>query len=519
MSHTTIAILDPDTKRTEFFKNLFMRDDYDVRILDDLSALLDFEKGTHLIAILVDYDTLNTEDRQIVLTFFKRHASSNLFIYNLPNNANKRLAFYELGARRVFDQSQPLDEIYYALAWPLKNIRGDLDKDKVYSSGNLEEVSLKSLINTLGKEQRTGILRVEIENNNGKVYFKNGFVTHAKVGLKYGQKALLHMIFWHRGRFSFSASPALPTHNSVSLSPIAILILAEKIRKQYVKDIKVLGSKESMIRLRYLGDLIQSDIVLNAGFQNTLARPQNLGQVLENHYYCNFETASKLAELFQRGFLEVHRPYSAQKQATIDIPELFPTRDFAVSTFFDEDDTDAIIKKLNLLPGSKNGLFMLSTTGVASYNMLKAFSGHTPDASANSAIYHSKVILQKDIELDVYSLALNEFVLDDLSQYIDSLRGLVFLVDVSIDEQFEYEKYIIRQMLTSYNVPWMMAFSHGLESTNLSALRAFFDLSVQVETQQCIPDDYEDIKRLLLQMDKYPLKEYKIKTESQKANA
>ncbi len=512
MSQYAIAILDTDGKRTDFLKNLFMRDEYDVRLSDSLPALISYIQASVINAILVDYQSLVSEERQTVVTFFKRYAISNIFVYNLPVNANKRLAFYELGARRVFDVNQPLDEIYYALAWPLKNIRGDLDKDKLYSSGNLEEVSLKILLNTLAREERTGILTVVTDNNSGKIYFNNGFLSHAQVGLHTGEKALLHMLFWHQGRFSFNASTLPLSRNSVTLSSIAILILAEKIRRQYVEDVKTVGTLDSMLQARYVGDLMQSDIELKTDFQKLIEHPQRLSRVLENHFYCNFETAAKLAELMRRGFLEVRHPDSVQQLDVEDTRMPAAKKDIEVSSFFSKDEGELIVKKLNLFPGSEGGLFLLSTTGVASCNMLKTLSGSTPDSSDNSAIYQGTVVLKKDIALQIYSLALNEFVLDDLSQNIEAVNGLVFLVDAGVEEQFEYEKYIIRQIITNYNVPWNMAFIHGSESTDWTGLKTFFDLSEELEPTNVIPENNKDIKELLLRMDQYPLKVYKVKT-------
>ncbi len=515
MSQFTIAIYDNATERTEFFKNLFMRDEYEVRIFDSLPALISFVETSPVSAILVAYDLLTTEGRKEVVEFFKRFVSSNLFVYNLPDNASKRLAFYELGARRVFDVDQPLDEIYYALAWPLKNIRGDMDKDKLYSSGNLDEVSLKILVNTLAREERSGVLRVITDNGSGKIYLNKGFITHAQVGLHTGEKALLHMLFWHQGRFSFNASTVAFNRNTVTISTIASLILAEKIRRQYVEDLKVTGPPDNMAKVRYAGDLMQSDIELDPGFLKLIEHPRRIAELLENQFYTNFETAAKLAELNKRGFLETHHPKSAQKLSGTGGLANKITRDVPVSSFFTRDETDILIEKLNLFPGSNGGMFILSTTGVASCNMLKALTRRTPDAADNSAIYHSVVQLQKDVSLQVFSLALNEFVLDDLSQNIDQINGIVFLVDVGLKEQFEYEKYIIRQIVANYDVPWSMGFIHGNKKTNWSKIQDFFDLSEEIVPQGCNAENDHDIKGLLLQMDKHKLKIYEVKTAGQ----
>ena len=171
MSQYPIVILDNDENRADFFESRFLRDEHQVDIYKNITTLLENTKQHKEAAFLVEYNTITAEQREDVIQFYKEFSLQNIFMFEVPDNANKRLAFYELGAKRVFDTSQPLDEIYHGLVWPLKSLWENSSKNLLISSGLLEDVSLKSLISTIGKEQRTGILKIVTKKNSGKIYY------------------------------------------------------------------------------------------------------------------------------------------------------------------------------------------------------------------------------------------------------------------------------------------------------------------------------------------------------------
>ncbi len=70
--------------------------------------------------------------------------------------------------------------------------------------GELGEVSVYELLETLGYNQKTGTLEIygpdEIE---GRVTIQEGVATHAEAGKLLGDRAILHLLGWQQGRYRF----------------------------------------------------------------------------------------------------------------------------------------------------------------------------------------------------------------------------------------------------------------------------------------------------------------------------
>ena len=206
MPEYPIVVIDTDEERADYFRSRFLRDEHNVDIYSDINSATKNSSQHKEAAFIVEFDTLTISERMDVIKFYKEFTRQNVFMYNVPDNANKRLAFYELGAKRVFDTTQTLEEIYYGLKWPLRNWQAGENKNVLISSGTLEDVSINSLLSTLAREERSGILKIVTRYNSGKIYFNEGFIIHAQAGLLKGERAIMHMLFWTEGSFSFGAA-------------------------------------------------------------------------------------------------------------------------------------------------------------------------------------------------------------------------------------------------------------------------------------------------------------------------
>ncbi|MHC4251277.1 MAG: response regulator [Planctomycetota bacterium] len=74
-------------------------------------------------------------------------------------------------------------------------------------SGRLSMMALAELVQTLHNSQKTGLLRVKSDIDEGEIYFEEGHVRHAKMGSLDGEEAFYQLVTWADGTFAFEAGP------------------------------------------------------------------------------------------------------------------------------------------------------------------------------------------------------------------------------------------------------------------------------------------------------------------------
>lgn len=70
-------------------------------------------------------------------------------------------------------------------------------------SGQLQEIGLMSLLQTIGANKRTGSLSIQFESEKGAVYLEKGELVHATLGRAFGPKAFYRMVKFEKGSFEF----------------------------------------------------------------------------------------------------------------------------------------------------------------------------------------------------------------------------------------------------------------------------------------------------------------------------
>ncbi len=481
MSPSSLAILDSDEKRLEYLKSVFKRDEYKVFATVDIQPLLEQLAQHPMAAILLEYSTLTHSERDEIVRIFRQYDHNNIFIYNLPDDANRRLAFYELGARRVFDVSSPVEEIYHALKGPLRNFSRNVSGTELVSTGDLQEMPLKSLLSTMGKEERSGVLRLFSNQMAGKIYFKQGYPIHAQVGMHQGEAALMHMLFWPEGTFRFSSKMTFNGRGSVGVSHVALLIAAEKIRRRFAAHIASLGSLRATVKVQYAGDLKQSGLEVDEAFVELIRRPVMIRKILENPVYPNFTTVEKLNLLLKNGYLHVYDE-EKKKESSAE----------AISA----ESSTVVIRPAGSFAPEMIGYFQLEEK--ARPYVIPVLSVHGSDGSrfiqtlfnAGEPLDKGQMILDSHRGCLLESLAINEQIIDDVEERKEDLIGFVYVLGEEVHERLDYTRYILGKMSQLYPLPVVILFTGAVEEPdalkeklNIPADHPVFTVSLENKKQ------------------------------------
>ena len=284
MVNKKIFVLDNDESQTEILFNLIGEDLYEGRLfnsIDDLTTVV----SEQIPAIsLIDYHTLLKADREKVIRLFQIMKNQEISVYNVPEDAARRLAFYELGARRVYDSGHSLEEMYFSLRWLMRMVT---DEDNVLhqnSHGNIEDLPLDVLIPVFASEQRSGVLSLNSSNGSGKIYFYNGIIINAQTGPHSGEKAFFHMFLWNSGRFVFMSMTDLKPQNKITLSNFGLIIRGRQLKNEFEMLVAKIAPLKNVIRVSRLGDLKMSGMDIKEGFLEFIRRPHSLETILENSF-------------------------------------------------------------------------------------------------------------------------------------------------------------------------------------------------------------------------------------------
>ncbi|GAK51753.1 response regulator [Candidatus Moduliflexus flocculans] len=114
--------------------------------------------------------------------------------------------------------------------------------------GNLEQMHLPEVIQTLSMNQKTGGLKINSGNRSGKIYFENGEVIQALLGQIKGEEALYRILVWDEGTFEFDTSdaPALPPIGKTTTS---LLMEGFEERDEFFKYKKAMPSFSFSIKI------------------------------------------------------------------------------------------------------------------------------------------------------------------------------------------------------------------------------------------------------------------------------
>jgi len=495
-SEQTVVIIDADESHVEIYHSYLKSDGYRPRIFESISSFLEQTEISKLSLVLINYTTLLKSERQQVIHFFQQMGQKNIFVFNVPQNANKRLAFYELGARRVYDSAVSLEEVYYSIKYFIRAFNQGKDSAPVYSQGRLQDVSLAALLRMLGREARSGILKIYSEKNSGKLFFWKGHVDEAQVGVHRGLKAILHMFLWDKGSFVFSVTGRMRSAEMVPLSIPGLLILRRRILKDFEEKVHRLAAPGSVLRVKNLGDLKQAALDINPAFISFISQPRMLNEALENAFYTNYQTVDYLLQLKEGGFLQVHRA------AEHIIHESLPQEENAavVQIAFTDDEISAIQNNLFTSGESLAKVMVLSPDEEALSHFLKLLTGRKSTRDKNK-MRLAQLPLNDDSAILLLGMKMNHLHLDSLVELSQTLAGYIFLLDGHNQSSCEYANYLISKILNVKRAPCVIAVAHVAGGDELQRLQSRFHLPAQVTWLPFDERVVRDIKDIILKME------------------
>ena len=138
----------------------------------------------------------------------------------------------QLGAVRYFTKPFDITEIVDAVHELLE--RRDTAKHSPGFSGSFGQLNMVDILQINCLIRKTGLLKVQAGDNQGKIYFNDGEIIHAEASHRVSEEAIYYIIDWGCGGFEFIQDVA-PKSRTISKSWEFILIEHSRRKDQQDK--------------------------------------------------------------------------------------------------------------------------------------------------------------------------------------------------------------------------------------------------------------------------------------------
>jgi len=472
MALKTIQLIDSHKTRSDQFKHEFSAQGYNLISYSGFQEFQHDAYAANTFLYIVNYSDMVSQERQIVLDFFRDNQKKAIVITDVPADAAKRLAFYDLGARRVFDDSHFLNDIIRILSNQLALLSEKQKSHRFVLRGNLEEASLVRLINNLSRENRSGIIKIVTEENSGKIILHNGRLDDAQVGLMRGEEAFLHMLFWIKGSYSFTAAADQAAGSVITMSNIGLFLMAEKIRSRFSEQMQIFGSRHTVIQLINRGDVVPGLTPVYLKLADFLSQPRPLYKALENPFLPCYRTLDFLVRLKTEGNLQIQDPvFSGSRTKSKDETPVSST-----SGILSPDEITLLKQNLQITRQKKAKLIIIGSSASGKDTLFRSL-GSSADELGGPVNYQLKEVrLAPDLELAVIGLNLEQSALTQLDLLSQDLNALVFMLSSQDQSHFEYQNYLLNQVLNKLDVPALAAVSDCRDEIECARISSQFIL-------------------------------------------
>lgn len=501
MKENKILLFDEDVERSSEIESGFKTRGIDSVLVQTENELEKVIIDSINYIILITHQSLSKVSKANIKSIFKQSTQKKILVYAVPKDATKVIAFYKLGAYRVLDDSLDSDEIieYVNNLYYFQSTNGQHEETRF--SGSLSNLSLPDLINSFGRDNVSGVLRLYTPYCSGKIIFHKGNIDDAVSGYHYGEEAVLFMLTWSDGFFAMRKCSIKSPKHKVQLSNIGLLLHGESVRNQFRDILRKIGHAAVSVKLVNKGDILPH---LKNDYYKTVSDKISNFSILQDvlaYSQINFiELANWLLELKNKNNLEI------RDDSGIDIdslPELeTESKSGLVEHLLGAKEVDYLREILHAEEFSMGKLLVLATDITDKTNFIHIFNqGDKTPIRTNKELDYARIDLDDYFSLNVFGVSLDQKLKDSIQKVSQGLLGYIILINAQKPENFEYANYIIGFLNDTYSAPWTVAITDTNEDDKL-----FDKVASKIripENRDLIPCDVsqkDDIRNVILSL-------------------
>jgi signal recognition particle receptor subunit beta len=499
MISNKILILGSDKKRTNLLVSLFKEINIEVLDAETIPEADEIISSADLDLILLEYNAIVNAEREKLIDLFKDARRTKFVIFDVPHDAARRLAFYKLGAYRILGVNYDIEDIYFFNQNLLSSKKPDFKEKESRFSGRLQDFNLSGLINSFGKDKRSGVLRIQTPVSSGKIYFNIGHIYHASAGYLKDDDAVLYMLTWNQGRFIMSPLPRKKVNNRVRVSNVALLLQGESFREDSSKLVKELGGFSKEMLVINQGDLLQRDKDPNfRNFIEKLSDYRQINDIIENSPYPMLETLNQLVALKKSENLKIREANDSFSELQ---SEQTQENSGLIEHLLSGDDVNLLRKNLKAEELTSGKLLILGSNTCGKTDFIRQFNqGSVSGVRSNQELDFTAMELAENFSLQVFGIALEERLSQIIEKLSEGLVGYIFLIDAKREAELEYTNYVISNLISIHEVPWTIAVTNidNSEKKVPPKIRSGFDLPKGRTLLTCDVTNKDDVRKVVM---------------------
>ena len=211
MKPQQILITDDDPKLLTLLKSSLQKEGYvTIEAINGKSALEQL-KTEHPDLILADVTMPKMDGFELCQHVRENPATDNIpFIFlTAKGELHDRVKGLNLGADDYISKPFHISEVTARIKVVLQRsamLAQAADENESELRGNLEQMGMAEVIQTLGMSSKTGGLKITHQSRVGKVYFERGEIIQAALGNFKDEEAVYRILIWNEGYFEFDSN-------------------------------------------------------------------------------------------------------------------------------------------------------------------------------------------------------------------------------------------------------------------------------------------------------------------------
>jgi len=243
--------------------------------------------------------------------------------------------------------------------------------------GNLAQMSLVDILQIFGMNKKSGalVIRREDVGQEGMVFLKEGEIINATSGAASGEKALYRLLSWEAGKFEYIPKDFHPGKN-INKPTDSLLMEGMRQLDEWRKMEAQFPSVDAPVFLKIDPSRIPKNLrPATKDVLSLLSYYKNVGQILDNSIYPDYEVMMTLQTLISKGVVETGKEPSTGKkvQPLLTAEEAFAIKDSLKNPFREGYDMDIV--KIPVFYENFDHLKKLSDllSGIDSFNTERKF--------------------------------------------------------------------------------------------------------------------------------------------------
>ncbi|MBW1870494.1 MAG: DUF4388 domain-containing protein [Deltaproteobacteria bacterium] len=310
-----ILVADPDREVLRGLGNALHEQGYDVRAALDGSKALEKAILVHPELILFDEECPLIPAKKFVQILRSNPRTENIPVIVMISEGtdeNTIWGYREAFIRKPFNNDEFLSLV--ASTFRKMDTADQVREEGQKIEGSLSQISLADLLQIFGINHKTGLLEMKSEEQQARIYIREGSVVHASIGRHNGEKALFRLLEWDSGNFGFISDQVTADINIRRSTDILLLDGARQIDELERLRTDLPGPQMRLKPVPELKGRYEGLHPVTQEIMNLLEFYNTVGELVEYSRVSDYDACRAIRTLLDKGVLQLADEVVAEEE-------------------------------------------------------------------------------------------------------------------------------------------------------------------------------------------------------------